>query len=163
MATPHLSTYLNDHLAGAVTGLELLGRLREEYAEHPDVRVLEKVEADISEDRATLERLMKRLDVSHGTTRRAADWLVDKAVRMKLAVDDSDDGALRTFEMIEFLSLGIEAKASLWNSLAAIAPADPALSDVNFEELVRRAREQRDAIEPLHIAAARDALVDHHA
>ena len=81
------------------------------------------------------------------------------AARLKLAIDDPSDGALRAFEMIELLSLGIEGRMSLWRSLSAIAADEQSLNDVDFEALIRRAREERERLEPLHAAAAREALV----
>lgn len=159
VATSHLSTYLNDHLAGSVSALEMLGRLREAYHDRFDTSVFERIESGIQEDRSLLERLMQRLGVSHSPVRQAAGWLAERAARLKLAIDDPSDGALRAFEMIELLSLGIEGRMSLWRSLSAIAADEQSLNDVDFEALIRRAREERERLEPLHAAAAREALV----
>lgn len=158
MTTSHLSTYLNDHLAGSVTALELLAHLQKVYPERSDLGVLERLQADISEDRTTLENLMSRLKVSNSPARRAAGWVAERAARLKLAVDDPRDGSLRAFETVELISLGIEGKISLWKSLSAIAQANPALNDVDFAKLIARAEKQREELEPLHLAAARDAL-----
>jgi hypothetical protein len=104
---------------------------------------------------------MERLEITHSKVRRAAGWLAERMSRIKLAADDPQDGALRAFEMIEIVSLGIEGKISLWTSLAAISPVDPMLGAPGYDALIARAREQRRALEPLHQAAARTALRIH--
>jgi hypothetical protein len=81
------------------------------------------------------------------------------ASHLKLAVDDPHDGAFRVFETIQIVSLGIEGKIALWRSLAGIADVESALGGLDFEALIARGVAQRFAIEPLHLAAARGALL----
>lgn len=158
----HLSTYLNDHLAGAVVALEMLEHLEESHADRLDAAVLGRVRSEIEVDRQSLESLMERLGVTKSRARRAAGWLAERTARIKLAADDPQDGALRAFEMIELVSLGVEGKISLWKSLAAVAPSDPVLSGLDFDALIARARAQRAALEPMHAIAARSALERQH-
>ncbi|HEY4305384.1 MAG TPA: hypothetical protein VGM82_12990 [Gemmatimonadaceae bacterium] len=162
MPSPHLSAYLNDHLAGAVAALEMIAHLQSAHADILDPDTLGRVEEEVEADRATLESLMERLGITQSRTRRAAGWLAERASRLKLAVDDPKDGALRAFETIEIVSLGIEGKISLWQSLAAAASSDPVLSGVDYDALIARARDQRRTVETLHADAARTALVDRH-
>ena len=59
----HLNTYLNDHLAGSVAGIEIAKHL-EETAVEPEVRaVLTRVRADIEADQVELSALAERLGV----------------------------------------------------------------------------------------------------
>jgi len=158
MLDGHLSTYLNDHLTGAVAALEMLPHLATAHRDLVDGDTLRRVEREVREDRETLESLMKQLGVKHQPARHAVGWLGERLTRLKMIVDDPGNGALRAFETIELVSLGIEGKVALWTSLSAIASSHPALSSMNFADLIERARAQRQLLQPLHTAAARVAL-----
>ena len=58
-----LTTYLNDHLAGAVAGSRRMRRLAEAEEAASDGRELLALAAEIDEDRATLERVLAHADV----------------------------------------------------------------------------------------------------
>ena len=58
MANEYLATYLNDHLAGSVVALELLGHLEEGGAGTAEAFLLADVHADIEADRQELEELV---------------------------------------------------------------------------------------------------------
>ena len=158
MAHEHLSTYLNDHLAGAVAALELLDHLEQAHAGTPVARTVAELRKDIEADRATLEALMARLQVPESAPRKATAWLAERLARLKLRFDDPADGAFRLFESLEIVSLGIEGKLGLWRALAAAAPATPAVSGINLDSLMRRATDQRERVETMRIASARVAL-----
>src|ERR1700749_4949732 len=154
MTSDHLATYLNDHLAGAVTALELLSRLADEHGDLVSADVVHRVRREIAEDRATLESLMSRLEIKRSAPRRFMGWLAERATRLKLVADDPRDGALRAFETVELISLGVEGKIALWRSLATVAPSDPVLATLDYDALIARGRDQRALLEPLHAATA---------
>lgn len=159
MAGNHIATYLNDHLAGASAALELLEHLEEAHAGTDLGREVAGLRAEVAEDRQELETIMGRLDVGESRTRKASAWLAEKAAQLKLRLDDPAGGALRLFESLEALSLGIEGKRSLWRALAAASEDDPELRVANYEALERRAEEQRLRVETMRLEAARRALV----
>src|SRR5215207_2089765 len=109
MATPehNLSVYLNDHLAGSVAAVELLRHLETAHEGTDLATFATALRADIEVDQAELEELMGRLTIPRGAARRAIAWIAEKAAELKLAVDDSANGALRLFEGVEAVSLGI--------------------------------------------------------
>jgi hypothetical protein len=158
MAHDHLATYLNDHLAGAVAALELLAHLERAHAGTSVGRALIELRADIDADRETLESLMRRLHVTESRPRKATAWLAERLAWLKLRLDDSGHGAFRLFESLEAVSLGIEGKLGLWRTLAAIAPALPDVSALDYETLIRRATDQRGRAEALRLEAAPAAL-----
>lgn len=160
MANHHLATYLNDHLGGAVAALEMLPRLIDKHADLIDVAVVTRVKNDVEEDRQTLGALMERLGIDQSKMRQAAGWIAERFTRAKLLADDPHDGALRAFETLEIISLGIEGKLSLWKTLASIADSDPVLAGVAYDALMARAREQHAALEPTREHLARRALTD---
>lgn len=159
MANDALGTYLNDHLAGSVIALELLGRLETEVAGTPDVPVIASLRANIEEDRERLERLLDRLAIPESKPRQLTAWLTEKLAEVKLRVDDPGHGALLRLEALETVSLGIEGKRSLAHTLAAVAGDIPALAGFDADLLARRAEDQRGVIETLRLQAAKDAFV----
>jgi hypothetical protein len=154
MPNPHMETYLNDHLAGSVVALELLADLEKT---HPGElqRFFAELRQDIEADRDELVALMQRLGVGVGRTRRVAAWLAEKAAELKLRLDDKAGGNFRLFESSELISLGIEGKATLWRTLAALARTMPDYCLADYQRLEQRALEQRSRLERVRLEAAR--------
>jgi hypothetical protein len=156
MSREHLSTYLNDHLAGSVTAIEILDRLAEEFSDiAPFVARLKK---DIEADRQHLVDLMAKLSIPQSRMRKAGGWLAERITEAKLEVDDQSGGLLRRLERLEAISLGIDGKLALWGSLDAASSADTRLQGPDYTYLAARAREQRARVEALRVEAARSAL-----
>jgi len=156
MSKEHLATYLNDHLAGSVTALEILDRLKEEATDIDPF--LTRLERDIKADQQQLVDLMAQLEIPQSRMRKAGGWLAERFVEAKLQVDDQASGRLRRLERLEALALGIEGKVVLWKSLEAASSMNHRLQGLDYSLLVQRAREQRARIEALRIEAARSAL-----
>ena len=57
------------------------------------------------------------------------------------------------------LRLGVEGKAAGWRTLRVLADTDTRLDAAVLDELLARARSQRDALEELRVQAASDAFV----
>lgn len=155
MSLNHLSTYLNDHLAGSAAALDILAGLRkvegcEEWATH--------LESEIVADRQELEQLMRRADIATSRIRQTTAWLTEQLAELKTRLDDRAGGALQQLELIEALALGINGKAALWASLQAAAAHVPALQSVDYSRLVQRAADQRRTVEGRRLLAAAVAL-----
>jgi len=88
MANKHLATYLNDHLAGSITGLELLEYIASAYAGTEAERVARALHVEVAEDRRELEQLMARLGIGQSVPRKASAWLAEKFSQIKLRMDD---------------------------------------------------------------------------
>jgi len=153
-----MATYLNDHLAGSITALELLEYLESTQSGTPLEPVFAELRQNITEDRKELKMLMNRLEISESVSRKAAAWLSEKASEFKLRLDDPAGGALRLLEALEVLALGIEGKRSLWLSLATVAERMSALQSVDYKRLIERAEEQRQRVEEIRLEAAKVAL-----
>ena len=158
MAGSYLATYLNDHLAGSVTALELLGHLVEAHAGTAVAGFLVRLRADIEADQEELKSLIGRFGAGTSVARRAAAWLAEKAAELKLRADDPAGGALRLLESLEVVSLGIEGKRSLWLALKAATGSNPGLRGPDYGRLLLRAEEQRSQVETARLDAARGAL-----
>jgi hypothetical protein len=159
MATDPLVTYLNDHLAGSRSALQLLEHLIESTSDPGTHELLVEVRAEIAADRHVLEDLIRRAGGAPSVVRDVGGWIAEKLARLKLAIDDPSNAPLRRLEALEILALGIEGKRVLWRALSAVAPSIPGLADVNFGDLIRRAAEQQARVEAQRIEAARVAFL----
>jgi hypothetical protein len=155
----YLAIYLNDHLAGAMLGVELVRRVQRENEGTPLGDFLRKLGAEIVEDRGTLLRLMDDLGVARSTSKLLGAWAAEKLGRLKLNGQLTGYSPLSRLVELEGLSGGIEGKRLMWVALAQLAERDERLRDFDFPALEERARSQRERLEPHRVAAAADALV----
>lgn len=147
----YLPIYLNDHLAGATLGVELAKRTLRQNPEGELGDFLGWLTAQIVEDRASLLGLMRRLGVKPSLGKSAGAWTAEKLGRLKT------NGHLRTYSPLsrlvelEGLAGGIEGKLAFWRSLQE-AGID------GMDELMSRAREQRERLGPHRLAVAGSTL-----
>jgi hypothetical protein len=154
-----MAIYLNDHLAGATVGLELVRRAARENAGSSLGLFLGGVLLpEINEDRETLRRLMAELRIRVSAPKIAAAWTVEKIGRLKL------NGAVRHYSPLsrllelEGLAAGIDAKRALWLALAAAIGDANGIAGVDFDQLAMRAESQRIRLEEHRLAAAANVL-----
>ncbi|MBA2305796.1 MAG: hypothetical protein H0W08_24620 [Acidobacteria bacterium] len=149
-----LRTYMDDHLAGSTAALQLVDHLID-TASAPDEReFFTSLRIDIDDDRQTLEDLMGRFGKSPGTLRNIGGWLVEKAARLKLMLDDPGDGGLKQLEALEMLVLGIHGKQELWGALTEVSATVPHLASADLQRLQRRADDQHARVETRRLRAA---------
>jgi hypothetical protein len=158
MADKLLTTYLNDHLAGAVLALELLDHLIAGQ-EGKDRALLSGLRTEIQEDQQVLKRLLHELGAEESPVRKAAAWLTEKLGQAKLRIDDTGSGDLRALEALETLALGIQGKLALWRALHAVQGASPELGRLEYPRLEARALDQFSRVDRLRLQAARRALI----
>ena len=126
MAQKYLATYLNDHLAGSVTLLEILDHLSSAYAGTEIQQFAVELRAEVTADRQELERVMATLQIAHSSARKASAWIASKMSELKLHVDDMRDKGLRLLETMELVSVGIEGKhcsGFLWPPQPSACPS----------------------------------------
>ena len=158
MANKHLAIYLNDHLAGATGALELMADLAEAHAGTSVGDSLMQLHGEIQAERKELERLLDRLDISISSPRRMGAWLGEKLAYLKLQLDDKASGAMRLFEGLEALSIGIQGKRALWRMLAIVSKTETDLHGLDYDQLVQRSEDQYRRVEDLRLAAGRQAF-----
>jgi hypothetical protein len=151
-----LGTYLNDHLAGSMVGVELSRRARRSNEGTPLGRYLAELAEEIEEDRATLKAVMERLGVGQDRLKMSAGWLGEKAGRLKPNNRLFGYSPLSRLIELEGLTLGVEGKRGLWQVLRELQ--EPRLAEFDFDALLERARRQRDGLEGRRLAAALDAF-----
>ena len=159
MATNELlETYLNDHLAGATSGLDLARRLAEETEGTPAGAAMRQLADDIEADRTVLEDLVGRLGFEQHTVKQAAAWMAEKASRLRLDRVSAGSDALALLLSMETLSMGVDGKRNLWHSLQEIAVDVPLLAGLDLAALVERADSQHAVLENCRRDAAPTAL-----
>jgi hypothetical protein len=154
-----LGVYLNDHLAGATAGLELVRRAAasaEPGSEH--LPVLKMLVNEIAADRFALIKIMTTLGIKIRGYKVFAAWAGEKAGRLKLNGHLLTRSPLSDLEEAEILRLGVEGKAAGWRTLRAVAEHDRRLDPGQLDELLSRAARQSDALEELRVRIAARVL-----
>jgi len=154
----HLSTYLNDHFAGSTAGLDMARRAAGNNEGTELGALLERIAAEIEEDRAILQSVIDAVGAEQNPAKAAIAWAGEKAGRLKPNNQLTGYSPLSRLVELEALSLGIEGKRGLWVVLADLD--DPRLATYDFPALAERAQRQRDEIEPFRRAAAAGAFAE---
>ena len=151
-----LGVYLQDHHAGATTGVALARRAARANRGGVYGAELELIAAEIEEDMLSLEQVMSTLGVKPDRRKDAIGWLGEKLGRLKRNGTWTSYSPLSRLVELEGLMLGVRGKQGLWEALAE-APAAAMLSG-EVESLAARARDQFSRLEALRRRAAREAL-----
>ncbi len=151
-----LAIYLNDHLAGSVLGSELTRRVARENRGTPLGEFLERLLAEILEDKQALERVLEATGVRPSPIKPRVAWALEKVGRLKLNGRIREYSPLSRLLELEGLTAGIAAKRSLWQALGLAA--DPRLDEFDFDALRSRAEAQLEEMEPHRQEAARLVL-----
>ena len=140
-----LASYLNDHLAGSVSALELIEHWAHVHDGKPLGDFFMDMDAEIRADQDKLRELMRSLRLEESNLRQAGAWVAEKVGRARLMIAGDEPGSLGLVLTLEGLIMGIGGKKLLWRALAATKL--PQLNGYDFEELQRRAQEQIERIE----------------
>jgi hypothetical protein len=151
-----LDSYLNDHLAGSVSALELIAHWAELYKGKPLGSFFTDIGAEVRADQTTLRDLMRSLDIGESSVRKVGAWVAEKIGRAGLKVAGNNPDELGLLVALEGLALGIAGKKLLWRALAAANFAQ--LKQLDFEELQRRAEQQMERVEAERVQVARRAF-----
>ncbi|MGK5629844.1 hypothetical protein [Streptomyces sp. URMC 123] len=153
-----LGIYLNDHLGGASAGVELAKRLAGRLRGSAAGPELERLAAEIAEDRGALLEMMARLEVPVRRYKILGGWAGEKLGRLKFNGRLLKRAQLSTLIELETLRLGVEGKSLLWRSLLEISERHEALDTERLQNLLRRAQRQIDTLESLRVNTAPTAL-----
>jgi hypothetical protein len=154
----YLSIYLNDHLAGATVGVELSKRAASANEDTDYGAHLSELAHEIAEDRASLERLMERLDVKKDRVKTTGAFIGEKFGRLKPNAHLTSYSPLSRVIELEGLSLGVTGKLGLWKALLAIADQDDRLDAEELHALVERAEAQQRGLEQYRLRATTETF-----
>ena len=155
----NLVSYLNDHLAGSVSALELLDHLIKTHAEEPLGKFLQEIRGDIAADQEVLKKIAQRFNANESAIRKAGAWLAEKAARVKITAAGHKKWQLGLVEALEVLVLGVTGKQLLWRALNAAIGSSPLLRGVDLARLEERAIEQIERLETKRLEVACEVLL----
>ena len=155
-----LPIYLNDHLALATAGRDLARRTAKQNAEGEFGAFLVPFAGAVEADLKQLEDVMERLGVKRDPVKAGATWLGEKLGRLKLNGRLVSYSPLSRVIELEGLMAGSRARATLWRTLAAAAPNEPRIADIDFRHLVTRVEEQIDGLAAQHLRAVEVMLAE---
>lgn len=151
-SSDYLSIYLNDHLAGAAGGVELVRRLHaRNRGDEPFGPTLARLQDEIEAKRVVLERLMGQLGISRGRLKPVGAWALEKLGRLKLNGQLRGYSPLSRLLELEGLAMGLSGQLGLWRSLIELGVDQPGF---DFERLAAETAEHRATVEDLHRRAA---------
>jgi len=151
-----LHSYLNDHLAGSVSALELLAHWKKLYKRKPLGAFFTDIQAEVQADQNTLRDLMHSLEIEESNVRQAGAWVAEKVGRARFMVAGNEPDSLGLMLALEGLIMGITGKKFLWRALAVTNL--PKLEAFDFQSLQRRAEQQIEIVEAERIRVARRAF-----
>ena len=151
-----LDSYLNDHLAGSISALELIAYWIESHNNKPLGTFFVEIEREIKTDQETLRDVMGALGVEESKMRQAGAWVAEKVGRARLIIAGDEPGSLGLVLTLEGLVMGVTGKKLMWAALTAVKL--PPLNRYNLEQLQRRAEQQLERIEAERISAVRQAF-----
>jgi hypothetical protein len=149
---------LNDHLAGATAARELARRAASSNRGSDYGRFLDRLAAEIGEDRDTLLAIMTALGTSIDQLKVLGGWGAEKLGRLKLNGRLLGYSPLSRLVELEALALGVRGKLGLWRALELLQPQRSALHGFELAQLIGRAERQLDELESYRLQAAAEAF-----
>jgi hypothetical protein len=147
-----LASYLNDHLAGSVSALELIEHWAHLHDGKPLGEFFREIEAEIRADQDKLREVMHHLSIKESSMRQAGAWIAEKIGRARLMIAGDKAAELGLVLALEGLIMGVHGKELLWRVLATVNL--PGLKEFDFGELQNRARQQMERIDAERLRAA---------
>jgi hypothetical protein len=151
-----LDSYLNDHLAGSISALELIAHWVEVHEGEPLGSFFVETGREIKADQETLRKIMRTLGVEESKMRQAGAWAAEKIGRARSTIAGDEPASLGLVLTLEGLIMGVTGKKLLWRALATAKLSR--LNSYDFEQLQRRAEQQVERIEAERISAIRQAF-----
>ncbi|WP_236789987.1 hypothetical protein [Amycolatopsis sp. GM8] len=158
MSRTLLGMYLNEHLAGATTCVDLAQRLALTEGEWAGNGKLERIAEEVRHDRAALVETMAALGEP---VRRLEQWAGMAGARIGRLRPNGRvvaQSPLSRVMDLEQLRLGIEAKVAAWRALRARVTVDSRLDKGRLDELIAGGRSQITRLERLRSRAADELL-----
>jgi hypothetical protein len=152
-----LHIYLNDHLAGATAGVDLVTSAAERHDGEMG-EFFQQLADGINADYQTLTSLIAQLDAHGSGAKEALAKIGSEVSEAKFSGESVDDPQFGTFLTLETLSIGVEGKLCMWKALKCVEGDVRELGSIDIDTLIERAQSQRDAIEGKRLQLAGTAL-----
>ena len=137
-----LGIYINDHLASATGGIELVSRMLGVHRGSRHEEPLEQLLSELREEKASLLSVMTALDVPVSQYKQLGVWVAEKVTRAKLNGRLLSRSPLSDLVEFEFLASGVRAKRSGFETLRIVAEVEPRLPKAELDRLIDQANRQ---------------------
>ncbi|GAA1336790.1 hypothetical protein [Saccharothrix algeriensis] len=154
----YLGIYLKDQFAMGVLWRELARRAQRNNQGTPLGEALAEVATGIAEDVETFRSIMERVGVRPSRLKTASAAVSERVGRLKLNGRLGGYSPLSRFVELEAVTMGIDGKKQLWNTVADLAGLRERLPDIDFDHLLERAERQRATLEPFRTRAGTKVL-----
>ena len=151
-----LDSYLNDHLAGSVSALELLEHWARVHDGEQLADFFRDIKAEVRQDQEKLREVMHSLGIEESNVRQAGAWAAEKVGRVRLMIAGDEPRSVGLMLTLEGLIMGVTGKKLMWRALAAANL--PQLNGYHFEEVQRRAEQQIERLEAERMRAVPEAF-----
>ena len=137
-----LGIYVNDHLAAATGGIELVSRMIGIHRGSRHEEPLEQLLSQLREEKAILRAIMAGMDIPVSRYKVVGVWVAEKVARAKLNGRLLSRSPLSDLVEFEFLASGVRAKRSGFETLRIAAEVEPRLPQAELDRLVDQAHRQ---------------------
>src|SRR5829696_4423285 len=145
----YLSTYVQDHRAGAEAGVRLARRCRDHAPDPTTADELSRLVDEIDADRVSLAAIMGGLDIAPSALKNVASTTAERVGRLKLNGRLVRPSPLSVVVELEGLIGAVSVKRELWSTLTVLA-TDAETSDGRLANLLARADDQRGRLQAIH-------------
>ncbi len=139
-----LGIYCNDHLAAATGGIELVSRMLGRHRGTEHEQPLEQLLDELREERAGIRSAMTALGIPVREYKQLASWVAEKLARGKLNGRLLSRSPLSDLIEFEFIATAVLAKRAGFETLRALAEADPRVDADLFRRLIDQADRQHE-------------------
>ncbi|MGM0929216.1 MAG: hypothetical protein ACQEXN_05865 [Actinomycetota bacterium] len=156
-----IASYLDYHLLGSAAGVALFDAVRQAWAGTPQEAEFRKLRQEVAAERKELKALHRGF--GHGRNKLKRLGAMGGAVisRVNPLNPTRASGGVGTQLELESLLSALRGKQCMWQVLAALAPMDPRLDALRFQELEAQAVAQQKRVERMmNSTAAQRFLAD---
>ncbi len=137
-----LGVYVNDHLAAATGGIELVCRMLGVHRGSVWQGPLEQLLDELREEKSSLLGVMRALGIPVRQYKQLGVWLAEKVTRVKFNGRLVSRSPLSDLVEFEFLASGVRAKRSGFETLRIVAEVDDRIDKREFDRLIDQAHRQ---------------------
>ncbi len=153
-----LTSYLNDHLAGATAGRDLFRRAAKSHQGDELGGQLSDLAQEVDDDRKVLIDTMTTLGIRRNPASVVLGVTAERLGRLKPNGFVIRRSPLSDVVELEGMRLAVAAKLAGWEMLLAVAAEDTRLDRTALEDSVRRANDQLERVRTLHLQVAAQQL-----
>ena len=137
-----LAVYVNDHIASAAGGIELVTRMIGAHRGSAHEDGLRQLLDELRQEKTDLTATARALDLPVRQYKQVAVWVAEKASRLKLNGHVLSRSPLSSLVEFEFLASAVRGKRSGFETLRIAAEVEPRLPKADLDRLIDQAHRQ---------------------